>query len=112
MISIEDAVAWAGVLVVRGTGPAVILGRAGRNHLGTQASKRIVSAEDEPGAEFVGGVDFEAVFARSVCHAGDFGNNGGMAIRGESLDDSGVKAGINNRVVDKCLARFELPGCG
>ena len=25
---------------------------------------RRVSAEDEPGAEFVGGVDFEAVFAR------------------------------------------------
>jgi hypothetical protein len=35
--------------------PAVVSGSHGG---------RIVSAEDEPGAEFVGGVDFEAVFAR------------------------------------------------
>ena len=40
MISIEDAVACAGVRVVRRTTPTIVLGRAGRIHLRTHTSKR------------------------------------------------------------------------
>ena len=71
-----------------------------------------VSAQDETGAEFVGGIDFEAVFSGSVCHSGNFGDDGGVAICVEFLDYSGVEAGTDDRVVDEGLPRFELPGGG
>jgi hypothetical protein len=44
-----------------------------------------VSAQDETGAEFVGGVDFEAVISGSVCHCGNFRNDGGLPIRGDFI---------------------------
>lgn len=71
-----------------------------------------MSAEDEASAEFVCWVDLEAVLTGSVCHASDFGYDGGMAIRFEFLDDSGLKAGTNDRIVDEGLPQFELSGSG
>jgi hypothetical protein len=62
-------------------------------------------------AEFVGGVDFETVFAGSVCHAGNHGNHCGMSSGGEYLDDSGVEAGTDDRVVDEDLTWCGLPVC-